>query len=679
MVNPDGRGSAPPAFHVMLKPRGAICNLDCAYCYYLSKRELYPGIDPRMSVEMLDIFTRQYIEAQQVPEVTFGWQGGEPLLMGLEFFRRAIELQERYRRPEVRVLNALQTNGTLLDDEWCRFFREHNFLIGLSLDGPASMHDAYRRDKGGAPTFERVMAGATLLRKHGVEFNILTTVHAANRDHPLRVYRFLRDEVGTEFIQFIPIVERDNETGFQEGDRVTDRSVAGRQYGRFLAGVFDEWVRHDVGQVFVQIFDVALAAWMGQRPGLCVFEETCGTALVLEHNGDLYACDHFVEPRHRLGSIRDASLIEMVASEKQRQFGEAKSRLLPQACRACEVRFVCHGGCPKNRISRTPNGEPGLNTLCEGYRAFFNHIDRPMRMMAQELRAGRPAANVMLHMAKEDAELEQRFAQARRNDPCPCGSGRKFKHCHGLRQPGVKWLMPAEMATLPRDPQQPAVASSLTLTGVFVVAAYVAAQMLADIMSLKIARVAGFSIDAGTIIYPFTFTLRDIVHKLLGRAAARAVIVAAGVINIAMAGLFALTARLPPDPAWPLQQEFAAILAPVWRIVLASIIAEVGSELLDTEVYHLWVTRVTRRYQWARVLLSNSASVPLDSLIFTWGAFGGQLPSATVWSIFWANVIVKGLVTLTSLPGIYLVPEGTAGIRADWRRVSGTGKDGQDG
>jgi uncharacterized protein len=391
-----------------------------------------------MSVETLDVFTRQYIDAQQVPEVTFGWQGGEPLLMGLEFFRRAVELQERYRRPGVRMLNALQTNGILLDDAWCDFFREHNFLIGLSLDGPAPLHDAYRRDKGGTPTFERVMAGAALLKEHGVEFNILTTVHAANGDYPLTVYRLLRDQVGAEFIQFIPIVERDNESGFQEGNRVTRRSVGGRQYGKFLTGVFDEWVRHDVGQVFVQIFDVALAAWMGQRPGLCVFEETCGTALVLEHNGDLYACDHFVEPRCCLGNIQETSLIGLVASEKQRQFGEAKSHLLPEVCRACEVRFVCHGGCPKNRFLRTADGEPGLNYLCEGYRGFFNHIDGPMRMMAHELRAGRPAANVMLRIAQEDAELERRFAQARRNDPCPCGSGRKFKHCHGLRQPGVK-------------------------------------------------------------------------------------------------------------------------------------------------------------------------------------------------------------------------------------------------
>jgi len=429
------------AFHVMLKPRGPVCNLNCAYCYYLSKERLYPNSDFRMSDELLEEFTRQYIEAQRVPEVIFGWQGGEPLLMGLDFFRRAVELQELYLRAGTRVINTLQTNGVLLDDEWCRFFREHDFLVGLSLDGPRALHDAYRVDKGGNPTFDRVMAGGALLKKHGVEFNILTTVHAANADHPLEVYRFLRDEVGTQFIQFIPIVERDNpvvglqdnsETGFQEGERVTERSVTGRRYGDFLIAVFDEWVRRDVARVFVQIFDTALAAWVGQRPGLCIFDEACGLALVMEHNGDLYACDHFVEPRHRLGNIQETLLVEMVGSEQQRQFGLVKRDTLPHHCRECEVRFICNGGCPKNRVLRTPDGEPGLNSLCAGYKAFFAHVDQPMRIMAAELRAGRPPANIMLHLAKkEEADLQHRFAHARRNALCPCGSGRKFKHCHG--------------------------------------------------------------------------------------------------------------------------------------------------------------------------------------------------------------------------------------------------------
>ena len=382
--------TAPPAFNVMLKPRGAICNLDCAYCYYLSKERLYPGSRFRMSSELLETCTGQYIEAQRVPEVTFAWQGGEPTLMGLDFFRLAVEFQQEYCRPGVRIHNVLQTNGITLDDEWCRFFRKHNFLIGVSLDGPRDLHDVYRVDKGGKPTFDHVMAGVALLKQHGVDFNILATVHAANADHSLEVYRFLRDEVGASFIQFIPIVEMDNDTGFQEGDKVAERSVAGRQYGAFLIAIFDEWVRRDVGRVFVQIFDVALTAWLGQRPGLCIFEETCGTALVMEHNGDFYSCDHFVEPRHELGNIQEISLVEMVGSEQQRQFGLTKRDMLPRYCRECQVRFICNGGCPKNRILRTPDGQPGLNYLCEGYKAFFTRIDRPMQIMAAELQVGRP-------------------------------------------------------------------------------------------------------------------------------------------------------------------------------------------------------------------------------------------------------------------------------------------------
>jgi uncharacterized protein len=424
---------APAAFHVMMKPRGAICNLDCEYCYFLSKERLYPGSRFRMADDLLEEYTRQYIEAQRVPEVTFAWQGGEPTLMGLDFFKRAVELQQRYRKPGMQIHNALQTNGTLLDDDWCRFFHQHNFLIGLSVDGPQALHDAYRVDKGGKPTFAKVMTGLRLMQKHKVEFNILTTVHAANAGHPVEVYRFLRDEAKTQFMQFIPIVERQNETGYQEGDDVTDRSVTAEQYGRFLCAIFDEWVRQDVGRVFVQIFDVALAAWTGHRPGLCIFEETCGNALAMEHNGDLFSCDHYVEPAYLLGNINEIPLIEMVASEKQRQFGLDKRDTLPRYCRECEVRFVCNGGCPKDRILLTPDGEPGLNMLCAGYRTFFNYIDQPMRFMANELSQQRPPANIMNFLAQQEAAHQQKFAAANRNDPCPCGSGKKFKQCHGKR------------------------------------------------------------------------------------------------------------------------------------------------------------------------------------------------------------------------------------------------------
>lgn len=424
----------PDAFHIMVKPRGAICNLDCSYCYFLSKELLYPGSRFRMAHELLEEYTRQYIAAQRVPEVSFAWQGGEPTLMGLPFFELALELQQKYRKPGMRILNTIQTNATLLDDDWARFFKKHNVLVGVSLDGPRELHNIYRVDKGGKPTFDAVIQGILLLKKYGVEFNILTTLHAGNAEYPLEVYRFLRDVVGTRFMQFIPIVERDNQTGFQEGEHIRPRSVTGKQYGRFLTLVFDEWVRRDVGRVFVQIFDVALAAWYGQRPGLCIFEETCGTALAMEHNGDVFACDHYVEPAYKLGNMRETPLIELVSSERQRQFGEHKRDSLPRMCRECQVRFVCHGGCPKDRVLFTPDGEPGLNYLCEGYLHFFTHIDQAMRYMANELRHQRSPATIMGVMAQADAELQRRYAHAGRNEPCPCGSGRKYKHCHARKK-----------------------------------------------------------------------------------------------------------------------------------------------------------------------------------------------------------------------------------------------------
>jgi uncharacterized protein len=415
----------------MMKPRGAICNLDCAYCYFLSKERLYPDSHFRMSEDLLAEYTRQYIEAQHVPEVTFAWQGGEPTLMGLDFFRRAVELQKQYAKPGMTIHNALQTNATTLDEAWCEFFRAENFLLGVSLDGPRELHDAYRVDKGGAPTFDRVMRGIESLKKQHVEFNILATVHAANAPHPLDVYRFFRDEVGTQYIQFIPIVERANETGFQEGNQVTSRSVTGKQYGDFLVAIFDEWVQRDVGRLFVQIFDVALGVWLGQPASLCIFSETCGTALAMEHNGDLFACDHFVEPGYKLGNIAQDKLIALVDSEPQRKFGSDKRDTLPRYCRECSVRFICNGGCPKDRILTTPDGEPGLNYLCAGFKTFFTHIDQPMKTMASLIQRQRPPADIMFMLAREQAELEKKFAQTGRNDLCPCGSGKKFKHCHG--------------------------------------------------------------------------------------------------------------------------------------------------------------------------------------------------------------------------------------------------------
>lgn len=451
----------PPAFHVLAKPTGATCNLDCAYCFFLSKEMLYPGSRFRMADELLEAYIRQLFEAHQTPVVQVAWQGGEPTLMGLPFFERSIELVEKVRRPGVRVDYSIQTNGTLIDADWAAFFKRHNFLVGISIDGPQTLHDAYRVDKGGQPTFDKVMRGLRFLQAHGVEFNTLTTLHRANADHPVEVYRFLRDECRSSFIQFIPIIERvaasipdplsphapsgapgqvstapwsswrDRPLYTQAGELVTDRSIQPEQYGDFLIGVFEEWVRRDVGSVYVQMFDVALANWVGEAPGLCVHSKTCGLALALEHNGDLYACDHFVEPAHRLGNILETPMIELVASPQQQKFGQDKFDALPQYCRACDVRFACHGGCPKDRFLYTPEGEAGLNYLCAGFKRFFHHVDAPMRTMAGLLRHGRAPAEIMRHCQARDRRLAEAFAAARRNDPCPCGSGKKFKQCHG--------------------------------------------------------------------------------------------------------------------------------------------------------------------------------------------------------------------------------------------------------
>ncbi|QDG53826.1 anaerobic sulfatase maturase [Persicimonas caeni] len=423
---------APPNFHVMAKPTGAVCNLDCKYCFFLSKEALYPGSPFRMSDDVLELYISQVIEAQRSPHVTIAWQGGEPTLMGLAFFERAMELVEKYRRPQMTIEHTIQTNGTRLDEEWCAFLREHDFLVGLSIDGPRRMHDAYRVDKGGRGTFDKVARAALLLGEHGVDFNILCTVHAENASHPLEVYRFFRDRLGATFIQFIPIVERvtqetraqanegwgegrDNRPLYtQRGRMVTERSVEPEQWGQFLIAVFDEWVRNDVGEVFLPQFEAALASWMRLPQSMCIFAKTCGNAVALEHNGDLYSCDHYVEPDYLLGNIRDTHMLEMLASEEQRAFGRAKEETLPQYCRDCEVRFACNGECPRNRFLETPDGEPGLNYLCAGYKAFFTHIDKPMQMLGGLLRRGRDPAEVMQILAREDASRPRRKRRRRR-------------------------------------------------------------------------------------------------------------------------------------------------------------------------------------------------------------------------------------------------------------------------
>lgn len=440
--------NSPPSFHLLAKPTGAICNLDCAYCFFLDKEVLYPGSKFRMRDETLEQYIRQLIESHRTNEVTIAWQGGEPTLMGLDFYRTVIELTEKYRRPGMSFLHTMQTNGTLIDDEWAAFYRDHDFLIGISLDGPRELHDAFRVDKGGQPTFDRVMRGLRLLQAHNIEYNVLTTVNRVNADYPLEVYRFLRDEVGTFWMQFIPVVERINSDGltiYQEGDQVSDRSVLPEQLGQFLSVIFDEWVHHDVGQVFVQTFEAALRNWLGMdSSGMCVFNETCGVGPAIEHNGDLYSCDHFVEPDYLLGNIHEIHMAGLMASPTQLKFGQDKRDTLPRYCRECDVRFACHGECPKNRFIQTPDGEPGLNYLCAGFKHFFHHIAYPMQIMAGLLRRGRPADEVMRLLAQEQAQWQALFSQARRNDPCPCGSGRKFKQCHARRDA----IIPARPAPL---------------------------------------------------------------------------------------------------------------------------------------------------------------------------------------------------------------------------------------
>lgn len=382
----------------MAKPIGPICNLDCRYCYYLEKEALYPrGENFRMSPEVLETYIRDYLALQEGSELSMTWQGGEPTLLGLEFFERVVALQQKYAGGR-KVANAIQTNGTRLTPEWCRFFKANEFLVGLSIDGPRTLHDTYRVDKGNKPTYDSVMAGLKLLKRHGVEFNTLTVVSASNVKRPLEVYEFLKEQ-GSGFLQFIPLVERMDATSPVEPgttrSEVTRWSVPAAAYGEFLCTIFDHWVRADVGKVFVQLFDVALGIWSGRGSSLCVFSEDCGRALAVEHNGDLFSCDHFVYPKYNLGNLLNTSLGDMVASAAQQAFGQAKSSALPKYCRECDVRFACHGECPKNRFTMTPDGEPGLNYLCAAYKRFFTHIDAPMRTMTSLLNTGRPPADIM--------------------------------------------------------------------------------------------------------------------------------------------------------------------------------------------------------------------------------------------------------------------------------------------
>lgn len=444
--NGESPDNAPPGFHLLVKPSGSTCNIDCTYCFFLSKEALYPNEKSRMSQATLETYLRQLLESHRAPQITVAWQGGEPTLMKLEFFRRSIELVEKYRRPDQEILHTFQTNGLLLDDDWCAFFKQHNFLVGLSVDGPRELHDTYRVDRHKNGTFDKMIEGWRYLRKHEVDFNILCTVNAANEKYGREVYRFFRDELGAKWMQFIPIVERATDAALeianqgwsgepghkrllytQAGNRVTVRSVGARQYGQFLIDIFEEWVRHDIGNVYVQLFDVTLEAFFGSH-SLCIHAPTCGDSLALEYNGDLYSCDHFFEPDYRLGNIHKTHMVELIASTAQRKFGQDKRDTLTAQCQTCTVKNLCNGGCPKDRFAGSRDGETGQNYLCPGLELFFTHTRSSFNMMAQLLRKGYAPADVMAWTAERDVEWA--------NQPCPCGSGQKLKFCHGEKAAG---------------------------------------------------------------------------------------------------------------------------------------------------------------------------------------------------------------------------------------------------
>ena len=389
--------------YVMLKPAGAHCNLACKYCYYLEKNKLYPTAQRHlMSDEILEQFTREYIEAQTMNQVLFTWHGGEPLLRSIDFYRKALALQQKYAGGR-RIDNVIQTNGTLLTDEWCEFFAQNHWLVGISIDGPQPDHDHYRLTAAGKPSWKKVMQGIKLLKKHGVEWNAMAVVNAYNANHPLEFYRFFKEN-GCQFLQFTPIVERltrheDGRTLASLADKdeisLSEASVAPEQWGYFLCAIFDEWVRKDVGKIFVEIFDCTLANWMGISPGICAYSKECGHAGVMEHNGDVYSCDHFVFPEYKLGNIRDHSLIDMLYGEQQQEFSRLKHSSLPRQCKECDMEFACHGECPKNRFMKDKYGDSGLNYLCPGYYHYYQHVAPYMDYMKQELMSQRPPSNIM--------------------------------------------------------------------------------------------------------------------------------------------------------------------------------------------------------------------------------------------------------------------------------------------
>jgi uncharacterized protein len=412
-------GKASRDFQVFVKPAGPSCNLDCQYCYYRDKSSLYPepgGL--RMPEELLEDYILQHMQAVAGPEVSFSWHGGEPTTLGVGFFRKAVELQRKHRPAGWTVRNGIQTNGILLDEEWGRFLEAKGFSVGLSLDGPAELHDPYRVNRGGLPTHREAMRAYELLRKHEIHTDILCVVHNLNVRQPLTVYRFFRG-IGCRYLGFLPAVNRDP----NDPEAVDSHTPAAEDYGAFLVRIFDQWIDRDTGRIMIQTFEEAARPALGLEHSLCVFRETCGQIPVLEHNGDFFPCDHFVDPEHRLGNIRETPLAELLDSPAQRAFGEAKRDRLPRYCRDCEVLAMCNGGCPKYRFIRTPDGEPGLNYLCAGLKRFFLHSREPL-------------ARCLARQRQPAPKLRAAPAAAGRNDPCPCGSGLKYKKCCALKPEG---------------------------------------------------------------------------------------------------------------------------------------------------------------------------------------------------------------------------------------------------
>jgi uncharacterized protein len=438
------RASQLNEFQVMVKPTGPACNLNCTYCYYIEKKKLYPeNHEFRMSEEVLTEFIKQYISANKASVVNFTWQGGEPTLMGIDFFKKAIKLQNEYAGGR-KIENSFQTNGTRLNEEWCRFFHDNNILVGISIDGAEHNHDHFRKNISGRPTFSHVMKGIELLKKYKVEFNTLSCVNSYNVNYASETYKFLKS-IGSKFMQFLPVVERNDLCGNGDGltlvsnefngeCKVTYWSVNGKDYGKFLITIFDLWVREDVGRYFVPIFDSTLANWVGEIPGICVFAETCGDAFVIEHNGDVYSCDHYVYPEFFLGNIMKKPLSDITRLQSQFDFGIKKRNSLPVQCLKCDIRFACNGECPKHRISFTADGQPGLNWLCEGYKMFYKHSEASFMYMAKELEANRAPSNVMKWIKNRESQVKKPVIPGR-NDNCPCGSGMKFKNCCALKPP----------------------------------------------------------------------------------------------------------------------------------------------------------------------------------------------------------------------------------------------------